>query len=246
VKIGRVKRRGVVPKSGFFSQQLVSAPVMANRDVLLLNLCAGRRVLHVGCADSPLTDERLDNESLLHAKLLREASAVHGVDVDRASVEILRDRLGGEYSVADVSDSKDRGDLVKFKPEIVLAGDVIEHVRDAASFLRGIAALMREVSDGVELILSTPNGLAFRNMVNTLAGLEFIHPDHVYVFTPASLARLASDCGLRPKRWFFYHLDSGKGSRARCYDAISRVAAHVRPAFSEGQVLVCQSIPEGA
>ena len=231
-------------KSGFFSQQLVSAPVMKDRDALLLNLCAGRRVLHVGCADSPLTVERLDSGSLLHAKLLREASEVHGVDIDRAGVELLRDHVGGEYSVADVADPKDRDDLLKFRPEIVLAGDVIEHVRDAASFLRGIAALMREAGDGVELILSTPNGLAVKNLINTLAGLEIIHPDHGYVFTPASLARLVSDCGLRPKRWFFYHVDSGNGARARCYDAASRIAAHLRPAFSEGQVLVCQAIPE--
>ncbi|MFI2202785.1 class I SAM-dependent methyltransferase [Streptomyces sp. NPDC020192] len=233
-------------KSGFFSQQLVSAPVRGDRDALLLNLCAGRRVLHVGCADSPLTAERLEKGSLLHAKLLRVASEVHGVDVDLAGVELLRDRLGGEYSVADVADPKDRGDLVKFRPEIVLAGDVIEHVRDAASFLRGIVSLMREAGDGVELILSTPNGLAAKNLINTLAGLEIIHPDHVYVFTPASLARLVSDCGLRPKQWFFYHVDSGNSPRARCYDAVSRIAAHLRPAFSEGQVLVCQSIPEGA
>ncbi|MFF3578284.1 class I SAM-dependent methyltransferase [Streptomyces mirabilis] len=231
-----------MPKTGFFSQQLVSAPVMSDRDDLLLNLCAGRRVLHVGCADSPLTAEKLKCGSLLHTKLLRAASAVHGVDVDRAGVELLREHLGGEYSVADVADPSDRDDLVKFRPEVVLAGDVIEHVRDAASFLHGLAALMREAGDGVELILSTPNGLAAKNMINTLAGLEIIHPDHVYVFTPASLARLVSDCGLRPKRWFFYHVDSGNGARARFYDAVSRVAAHVRPGFSEGQVLVCQTV----
>ncbi|WP_234542731.1 class I SAM-dependent methyltransferase [Streptomyces shenzhenensis] len=230
-----------MPKSGFFSQQLVSASVARDRDVLLLNLCAGRRVLHVGCADSPLTAEKLANGSILHAKLLREASHVHGVDVDHAGIERLRERLPGEYSVADVADPNDRSGLVKFRPEVVLAGDVIEHVRDAASFLRGLAALMREAGDGVELILSTPNGLAAKNMINTLAGLEVIHPDHVYVFTPASLARLVSDCGLRPNRWFFYHVDSGKGARARLYDGISRAAANVRSAFAEGQVLVCQS-----
>ncbi len=97
-----------MPKTGFFSQQLVSAPVMRDRDDLLLNLCAGRRVLHVGCADSPLTAEKLKCASLLHTKLVA-ASAVHGVDVDRAGVELLREHLGGEYSVADVADPSDRG-----------------------------------------------------------------------------------------------------------------------------------------
>ncbi|MFI2432282.1 class I SAM-dependent methyltransferase [Streptomyces sp. NPDC018693] len=212
---------------------------MRDRDTLLLSLCAGRRVLHVGCADSPLTAEKLNSGLLLHAKLLREASAVHGVDIDRVGVELLRDHLGGEYSVVDVADPRDRGDLVKFRPEVIMAGDVIEHVRDAASFLRGLVDLMREAGDGVELILSTPNGLAAKSMVNTLAGLEIIHPDHVYVFTPASLARLASDCGLRPNRWFFYHVHSGRNARARVYDAISHVATRLRPAFAEGQVLVC-------
>ncbi|MFD7611922.1 class I SAM-dependent methyltransferase [Streptomyces sp. NPDC059828] len=228
-------------KSGFFTQSLASGPVKGDRDALLLGLCAGRRVLHIGCADSPLSADKLRNGSLLHAKLLKAAQDVHGVDIDRAAVELLRDQLGGEYSVVDVADERGRADLVKFKPEIILAGDVIEHARDAASFLRGIAALMRETDNDTELILSTPNGLAAKNLINTLAGREIIHPDHVYVFTPAALSRLVSDCGLRPGRCFFYHVNSGKDARARCYDSVSRVAALLRPAFAEGLVLVCKT-----
>ncbi|WP_307077419.1 class I SAM-dependent methyltransferase [Streptomyces canus] len=215
---------------------------MADRDALLLSLCARRRVLHIGCADSPLSAHKLNNGSLLHAKLLKEASVVHGVDIDRDSVDLLRRHLGGEYSVADVADPLARANLVKFNPDVVLAGDVIEHVRDAASFLRGIAALMREVSNDVELILSTPNGLSVKTAVNTLVGLEIIHPDHVSVFTPASLGRLVSDCGLSPRSRFFYHVDAGNSLRARAYNTVARVAARLRPAFSEGQVLVCQAV----
>ncbi|MFI1467789.1 class I SAM-dependent methyltransferase [Streptomyces wuyuanensis] len=231
-----------MPHPGFFVHRLPVGPVMPERDALLLELCAGRRVLHIGCADSPLTEERLDDGSILHARLLKTASAVLGADIDAGGIELLRNRLGGEYTVMDVSDPADRSVAAAFKPDIVLAGDVIEHVRDAASFLRGIAELMREAGNGAELILSTPNGLAFKGMVNTMRGWESIHPDHVYVFTPASLARLVSDCGLHPSRWLFYHvLGSGKRVRERFLRAASHAAVRLRPAFSEGLVLVCKA-----
>lgn len=231
-----------MPHPGFFVHHLPVGPVMPERDALLLELCTGRRVLHIGCADSPLTEERLDDGSILHARLLKTASAVLGADIDAEGIELLRNRLGGEYTVMDVSDPADRSVAAAFKPDIVLAGDVIEHVRDAASFLRGIAELMREAGNGAELILSTPNGLAFKGMVNTMRGWESIHPDHVYVFTPASLARLVSDCGLHPNRWLFYHvLGSGMRVRERLLRAASHAAIRLRPAFSEGLVLVCKA-----
>jgi len=223
-----------------FTQSLPVGPVTSDRNELLLSLCEGRRVLHIGCADSPFTIDMLNAGSLLHEKLLKRASDVLGVDIDHYATELLRGKVGGQYLVLDVADAKDRSEAAKFKPDVVLASDVIEHVRDSASFLRGIAALMREAGNGAELILSTPNGLALKTMFNTMAGRESIHPDHVYVFTPASLARLVSDCGLSPSRWFFYHVGSDRGVRNRLLRAVSSAATGLRPAFAAGQVLVCK------
>ncbi|MFF5013627.1 class I SAM-dependent methyltransferase [Streptomyces sp. NPDC001165] len=230
-----------LPNPEFFVHRLATGPVAEERDEVLLRLCAGRRVLHVGCTDHPLTGERLRDGSILHAKLMKTGNEVLGVDVDREGIELLRTHLGGHYLVQDLSDSQGVLAAAEFKPDVILAGDVIEHVRDAASFLRGISALMREVGDGVELILSTPNGLGAKTLLNTLTGVERIHPDHVYVFTPASLARLVSDCGLAPHRWFFYHVNSRNGVRARVQRTICHVAARLRPAFAAGQVLVCRA-----
>jgi 2-polyprenyl-3-methyl-5-hydroxy-6-metoxy-1,4-benzoquinol methylase len=215
---------------------------MEERDALLLRLCAGRRVVHVGCADHPLTEERLRDGSILHARLMKDAAEVLGVDVDPAGIEKLRTQLGGQYLVQDLTDSRAADVIAEFRPDVILAGDVIEHVRDAASFLRGISGLMREVGGGVELILSTPNGLGAKTLLNTLAGVEKIHPDHVYVFTPASLTRLVQDCGLSPQGFTFYHVNSGDGVRARVQGAICRAAARLRPAFAAGQVLVCRAV----
>ncbi|MGW6097126.1 class I SAM-dependent methyltransferase [Streptomyces sp. NPDC055157] len=230
-----------MPNPGFFIHRLATGPVAKERDEVLLRLCTGRRVVHVGCADNPLTEERLQDGSILHAQLMKNAAEVLGVDVDHEGIEQLRTHLGGDYLVQDFADSKGAPAVAQFKPDVILAGDVIEHVRDAASFLRGISAQMREVGDGVDLILSTPNGLGAKTLLNTLTGVEMIHPDHVYVFTPASLARLVSDCGLAPHSWFFYHVNSGDGVRARAQRAICHAAARLRPAFAAGQVLVCRA-----
>jgi hypothetical protein len=185
--------------------------------------------------------DRLRDGSILHAQLMKNAAEVLGVDVDHEGIELLRTHLGGQYLVQDFADGNGSAAVAQFKPDVILAGDVIEHVRDAASFLRGISALMRELGEGVDLILSTPNGLGAKTLLNTLKGVEMIHPDHVYVFTPASLARLVSDCGLAPHSWFFYHVNSGASVRARVLRAICHAAARLRPAFAAGQVLVCRA-----
>jgi len=225
----------------FFRHSLVKGPVYGDRDELLLSLCAGRRVLHVGCADAPMTSGRLDSGTLLHQRLMERTAALHGVDIDERAVALLDDRIGGDYTIADVSEPAGREALSAVDADVVLAGDVIEHVPNAGSFVGGLARLVRSNGPSARLVLSTPNGLSIKNTVNTLFGRELVHPDHVALYTPVTLRALLLRYDVVVERACFYHTRSGDRGLARAYDAISRVVVRVRPAFAEGQIVVCRA-----
>jgi len=94
-------------------------PLIIDREAWLEQLCAETpgEVAHLGCADSPYTEELLAAGLLLHAHLVRVAR-VTGFDVDDRALELLRQRMPGERFVqADVTagvpeEERSRYDLV--------------------------------------------------------------------------------------------------------------------------------------
>jgi hypothetical protein len=61
-----------------------------DRDQWILKQCAGKRVLHLGCTDWPVTAERLKAGKLLHQKLTSVCSLVVGVDPDEEGINSRR------------------------------------------------------------------------------------------------------------------------------------------------------------
>src|SRR3954471_22937729 len=73
-------------------------PVSLHRYVSRLDylraICRGKRVLHLGCSSGRCIMDRLERRSLLHSILDEEAHELYGVDIDRDSLALMRDRLG--------------------------------------------------------------------------------------------------------------------------------------------------------
>ena len=172
-------------------------PLVLDRAAWLEALCADpgvERVAHLGCADSPYTRELLGAGLLLHARLVRVAD-VTGFDVDAAALELLRAALPGRRFVeADVTadvPAEDRGAY-----DLVLAGEVLEHVLDADSFLRGCATLLRP---GGRLCVTVPNACCPKIGLRALFGRESVHPDHRTYYGPRTLARTLRGAGYEPQ-----------------------------------------------
>ena len=68
--------------------------------------------------------------------------------------------------------------------DLVVAGEVIEHLDDPGSFLDGLHAL---VAPGGLLVVTTPNASGLVNAAALLGNLEVNHPDHVALFTCTTL-----------------------------------------------------------
>ncbi len=92
--------------------------------------------------------------------------------------------------------------------DLVVAGEIIEHVAHPLDFLRHLKGFLE---NGGRIFLTTPNGAYFRNPLPTYAEItdeqalesRQFRPDadgHLFLITPAELCDLASRAGLEVER----------------------------------------------
>lgn len=160
---------------------------------VLSSLCAGKRVLHVGCADWPITDVRTS----LHVALEAHCAALDGVDPHAGALDQLRPFVKGEL-FTDLSQATGRYD-------VVLVPEVMEHVADVEGFLAQIEAV-----DASCFLISVPDAFQCRSrhfdyIGETETFLEAVHPDHNVWYTPYTFANtIRKYSGLELQRmWFF-------------------------------------------
>lgn len=168
-------------------------PLVPDRGAWLERLCARvapAEVAHLGCADSPYTAELLAAGALLHARLVR-AGPVTGIDVDAEGLELLRRALPGErFVLADVTGEVPESERGRY--DLVIAGEVLEHVPDADAFLRGCRALL---APSGRLCVTVPNACSPKIGLRSLAGRESVHPDHRVYYGPRTLTRTLAGAG---------------------------------------------------
>jgi SAM-dependent methyltransferase len=163
-----------------------------DRDRFLRDLCSGKDVLHLGCVDSGLTAERIEKGELLHGALANVARGLWGVDLDESGVRVLTDLGHGNIFVGDVERLSEVRGLEGLKFDVIVAGEIVEHLASPGLFLDGCKPLL---ASGGCLALTTPNALALVNAMLVPLRREAIHPDHTLAFTPTSLRRLLEQRG---------------------------------------------------
>ncbi|MET0826070.1 MAG: class I SAM-dependent methyltransferase [Acidimicrobiales bacterium] len=151
----------------------------------------GRGVIHVGFVDAGYQEMQAEAGTWLHAHLAEAATSLVGIDLDAAGVALATDQ-GYEAYVADCRDPEQLDDLAIEPAEVVVAGEVIEHLDDPGSFLDGLHRLL---APGGTLILTTPNASGLLNGFAAMAGAEINHPDHVVLFSWRTLSNLMSRHG---------------------------------------------------
>jgi 2-polyprenyl-3-methyl-5-hydroxy-6-metoxy-1,4-benzoquinol methylase len=171
--------------------------LVREREPWIERLCAETRpgeVAHIGCTDSPYTQERLAGGALLHQRLVRVAT-VTGFDIDASDLELLRRALPQErFVLADLATSIPETELRRYR--LVVAGEVLEHVPDADAFLRGCRRLL---GVGGRLCVTVPNACSPKIGLRAVVGRESTHPDHRTYYSPRTLARTLRGAGFEPE-----------------------------------------------
>jgi 2-polyprenyl-3-methyl-5-hydroxy-6-metoxy-1,4-benzoquinol methylase len=213
-----------------------------HKEPYLLSLCRPRsRILHVGCTNSPNTQARIRRGDLLHAGLSRRAEELSatliGIDIDQESIDLLHRHLPqADLRLIDAHDlaqhflGDDRFDLI-------IAGDVIEHLPDPGRFLVACRQALRP--DG-RLVISTANAFGLVRFLKMIVGHEAVHPEHTAYYSIRTLARLLQMTGYRLDRSAFYRCEPIQGPSnlvRRVGNAIEVLVCWMLTHLSEGIIV---------
>ena len=176
----RPRTRGGLARGHFLQPAWDGTDSIRERYDALRPLLAGRSVLDVGCAS------RHGRDDWLHGLLARDASTLAGIDINAAVVRELQG-AGHDVHLADAQDF----DLQR-RFEVVLAGEIIEHLDNVRGFL---ASVRRHLAPGGRLVLTTPNAFYVANFVYRLGGHARVHPQHTAWYCDSTLRRVLKTNG---------------------------------------------------
>jgi len=181
-----------------WEKRIPRTPIV-DRDDFIVELCRGKRIVHLGACDAPMSLEKAERGELLHQKLGRSAASLHGLDNDRSAIELLRTKFGiVDIELRDLSipPTELSGDA-----DVVVCADVIEHVTNTGALLDASRALLGP--KGI-LVVSTINALSIKQALRTLLGREPVHPDHVAYFSYGTLGQLLLRFGFALETCHFF------------------------------------------
>lgn len=212
---------------------------VVQRVEFIKSICAGRKVLHLGCTNWPYTQDSIDNDMLLHLELAESASKLVGFDFDQQGLDILS---------ASGVDNLYRADLENLDEvplnetfDVIIGGEMIEHLSNPGRFLKGIQRFM---DPKTQLVITTINAYcAMRFLIYGLRGKggrnEPVHPDHVAYYSYSTLNLMLERAGLGVKEFMFYDIGVEHRPFNRWfYNVFNDVAVRMFPQFSDGVIAV--------
>jgi len=182
----------------------------------ITKLARGKKVLDVGVVEH--FAEASQNDEWLHEHVRRAASSCVGVDILEDGVRKLRER-GYNVICADITQAP-----LNEIFDLVVIGEVIEHVGDPGALMKNAALMLAERG---RLLLTTPNPWYLNPILkNVFEGQPFTDSaDHVTWFDPSTLAEIGHRAGLT--------LDCYAGIKMQhSGSALSRLASRLAPALT--------------
>jgi SAM-dependent methyltransferase len=216
-----------------------------DRAELLLDFCAGRRVVHVGFVDERRMEAKLESGAWLHARLADVSDSIVGLDLSDEGVSWAKEQ-GFEAYAVDAQSPEDVAALGLKPADVVVAGEIIEHLDAPGPFLRAMRELLEP--QGL-LVVTTPNAYRLLNFLAPASGSELIHPDHTSWHSPHTLRNLLTRNGWDVEGMAYYQnpaprLGGAVGPVVRGLRAVFVTAGRVAPYWCDG--LVAWARPAGA
>lgn len=151
---------------------------VSDREAFFIDVCRDKAVLHLGCGDAIHLREHSEIGRHLHLLIHSVARKLYGVDINHRAIEQLRSQYGlPNLYVADVEKLNiDFGENF----DVVIAGELLEHLNNPGLFLDSIK---RYMNNETFLICTTPNLLGLKLFLHNVIGNQAIHPDHSVGFT---------------------------------------------------------------
>jgi 2-polyprenyl-3-methyl-5-hydroxy-6-metoxy-1,4-benzoquinol methylase len=214
---------------------------VVDRVTFIKEQCQGKKVLHLGCTNYPYTSESLKNNDLLHFRLAEISGELYGFDFDQKGLDILSENGTKNLYLADL-EKLDEVDLNETF-DVIVAGEMIEHLSNVGLFLRGIKRFMHTET---KLIITTINAYgALRFAIYALRGnggiKEFVHPDHVAYYSYSTLRLVISRENLEVKDFYFYNIGPEHLAHLPIhYRICNRLFTKFSQQLNDGIIAVCK------
>jgi SAM-dependent methyltransferase len=205
---------------------------------MLLEFARGKRVVHVGFVDEHRLESKLGRGTWLHARLAEAAASLVGLDVEEEGVRWATEH-GFEAYAVDAQSPEAVAALGLEPADVVIAGEVVEHLDAPGPFFRTLRQLVRP--NGL-LVVTTPNAYRLLNFLAPVGGIELVHPDHTAWHSPHTLATLLARSGWELEGAAYYQnpapdLDGMAGTLVRFGRTAFVRIGHLAPYWSDGLVV---------
>jgi len=167
---------------------------ITSREALITGMVKGKSVVHIGCSDHiQIINEKIKTNTWLHKLLTDNSERCIGIDIDKESIEFIRNELGYK-NVFQGDITTDHFDGIKSeKWEYAVFGELIEHLDNPVNFLKSFKERYgKNVSRFIITVPGIYNRRQFRNMLNYK---EIINSDHRFWFTPYTISKSVASAG---------------------------------------------------
>ena len=172
------------PKHGEFSSEIA---INDPKNKFILNHIRNKEVLDIGCVNhNPLNYQ---SKYWLHKLLHKYSKNVLGLDLSKEGVEYLNS-IG--YNV--IHEDAENFDLNKTF-DVIVAGDIIEHLNNPGEFLE---SCKRHMDKNSKLLITTPNPWYWKCFLKVfLFGFYETNAEHTCWFDPITLEQLLTRYNLK-------------------------------------------------
>jgi 2-polyprenyl-3-methyl-5-hydroxy-6-metoxy-1,4-benzoquinol methylase len=151
----------------------------------LVERVKGKTCLDVGAIEHDMS--YVDKDTWKHKKLVNSATRVVGIDIIESYVQQLNER-GYDIRLCDATSEEYLGE----KFDIVVVGDVLEHVINPGDLLR---FALRHLNVGGEVIVKTPNPYYKWCIKSFIKKKIYINLEHVAWYSPSQILEMTRRTG---------------------------------------------------
>jgi hypothetical protein len=180
---------------------------MISRESAITEIIRNTNVIHIGCSDhKEIINDKIKNNIWLHKLITENSKRCIGIDIDKESIEFIKNELGYQNVFYGNILTDDFRDITENNWDYAVFGEIVEHLDNPVHFLKVFKEKYgKNVSRFIITVPTVYNKRQFANMMNYR---EVINSDHRFWFTPYTISKVLVSAGYNPDKIIYSNLQS--------------------------------------